>query len=105
MTDRARRPAIVAKVAALAAASALAVVLLAPIASTAEGQKTVVVLTPAAGTNPTHDVFAKALQNQGWAQNKIVRIETRHWGGNVDTLQRFVAEIVELKPDVVAAWG
>ncbi|MFN2645352.1 MAG: ABC transporter substrate-binding protein [Burkholderiales bacterium] len=79
--------------------------LIALIGLAADAQKTVVVLTPAAGMNPLDDVLASALENQGWVQNRNVRIATRHWGGNVETLQRFVAEILTLKPDVVAAWG
>jgi putative ABC transport system substrate-binding protein len=70
-----------------------------------QAQKTVVVLTPAAGANAADRVFAEALRIHGWVQDKNLRIDTRHWGGNVETLERFVAEIVARKPDVVAAWG
>ena len=70
-----------------------------------QAQKTVVVLTPAAAANATEDVFAAALRTHGWVEKKNLRIEVRNWAGNVETLDRSVAEIVALKPDVVAAWG
>lgn len=70
-----------------------------------QAQKTVFVLTPAAGPNSADPVFAAALAKHGWVHEKNLRLDTRHWAGNVETLERFVAEIVARKPDVIAVWG
>jgi len=66
---------------------------------------TVVVLSPAAAPNRVDDSFIQTLQRLGWTRNETVRLELRHFGGSGENLSRFVAEIVAMKPAVVAAWG
>src|SRR5207237_1154458 len=65
----------------------------------------IVVLTPATGRNTVEDAFAQSLERLGWKVNQNVRLETRHWGGKVETLNRYVNEIVASKPAVVVMWG
>src|SRR2546421_9555863 len=88
----------------MTAIKALGLAILAALMLTAEAQ-TVAIITPATASGETDDIFAATLESRGWVKNKKVRIETRHWGGNVENLQRYVAEIVALKPDVIVTWG
>jgi ABC-type uncharacterized transport system substrate-binding protein len=46
-----------------------------------------------------------ALQEFGWAVGRNVRIETRWFRGNAADARKYVAELVELAPDVILATG
>jgi putative tryptophan/tyrosine transport system substrate-binding protein len=45
--------------------------------------------------------FREALQKLGWTKSRNIRIETRWAAADVELMQRFAREIVELRPDLV----
>jgi putative tryptophan/tyrosine transport system substrate-binding protein len=45
--------------------------------------------------------FREGLQNLGWTENRDIRIDTRWVAADVELMQRFAKEIVELQPDLV----
>jgi putative ABC transport system substrate-binding protein len=49
--------------------------------------------------------FRRALQEAGWVEGRNIRIDERWGGGDADELQRYAAELVDLKPDVILAGG
>ena len=49
--------------------------------------------------------FVKELQQLGWTQARNVRIDIRRTAGNPDEARKYVAELVELSPDVIFAIG
>jgi putative tryptophan/tyrosine transport system substrate-binding protein len=49
--------------------------------------------------------FLQGLQEAGWTDGRNVRIETRWAAGDPARLRRYVAELVALAPDVIAATG
>jgi putative ABC transport system substrate-binding protein len=50
-------------------------------------------------------VFEQALQQLGWAVGRDLTIETREVGADLDSLRRYVAELVALAPDVIFSIG
>ena len=50
-------------------------------------------------------IFQEALQRQGWAIGRDVRIEARQVGGDSDLLRKAAAELVALAPDVILSIG
>ena len=49
--------------------------------------------------------FLKALQSLGWDDNRNIRIEYRWGAGNIERLQTFAAELVQVAPDAIIAAG
>src|SRR5262245_6520115 len=49
--------------------------------------------------------FEQGLQQLGWVDGRNVRIETRWSGGKSDDAQKYAAELIALKPDVILASG
>src|SRR6059058_4428455 len=49
--------------------------------------------------------FLQALQGLGWTNGLNVRIETRWGAGNLETIRKFAAELVALRPDVILVSG
>jgi putative tryptophan/tyrosine transport system substrate-binding protein len=49
--------------------------------------------------------FVKELQRLGWTEARNVRIDIRRTAGNPDDARKYVAELVELSPDVIFATG
>ena len=49
--------------------------------------------------------FLKALQGLGWDDNRNIRIEYRWGAGNIERLQTFAAELVQVAPDAIIAAG
>jgi putative tryptophan/tyrosine transport system substrate-binding protein len=49
--------------------------------------------------------FVKELQQLGWTEAGNVRIDIRRSAGNPDATRSYVAELVELSPDVIFAIG
>ena len=51
-------------------------------------------------------VFREALEKLGWAEGRNMRIDTR-WAtpGDVESRQRFVKELIALRPDVILSHG
>src|SRR5216684_836814 len=49
--------------------------------------------------------FQEGLQKLGWTDGRNVQINTRWGAGEPDRLRAYAAELVGLKPDVIAAGG
>ena len=49
--------------------------------------------------------FVQGLQERGWTEGRNVRIDYRWSVGDLDRLRKYVAELVELAPDVIVASG
>lgn len=49
--------------------------------------------------------FERALQELGWNEASNLQIDYRRSGGDSDTTQKFAAELVALRPDVILASG
>jgi putative ABC transport system substrate-binding protein len=49
--------------------------------------------------------FVQGLQEQGWTDGRNVRIDFRWGAGDAGRVQKYVAELVELAPDVIVASG
>jgi hypothetical protein len=47
--------------------------------------------------------FTRGLAVLGWTEGRTVRMDVRWPGGNVDRMQAFLKELVELQPDVILA--
>jgi putative ABC transport system substrate-binding protein len=45
--------------------------------------------------------FREGLQKLGWTESRNIRIDTRWAAADVELMQRFAREIVELRPDLV----
>jgi hypothetical protein len=45
--------------------------------------------------------FREGLQKLGWTENRNIRIDTRWAAADVELMQRFAREIVELRPDLI----
>src|SRR6266851_3066998 len=45
--------------------------------------------------------FREGLQKLGWTESRNIRIDTRWAAANVELMQRFAREIVELRPDLI----
>src|SRR5262249_30085493 len=45
--------------------------------------------------------FREGLQKFGWTESRNIRIDTRWAADDVELMQRFAREIVELRPDLV----
>jgi putative ABC transport system substrate-binding protein len=67
----------------------------------------IAVLTGAAGSvsDARVRVLVQALGELGWLENRNVRFEIRHGGGDAETLRQHAAELVALAPDVIVANG
>src|SRR6516165_4783654 len=50
-------------------------------------------------------LFEETLQQLGWSFGRILKIETREVGSDVDRLRRYAAELVALAPDVIFSMG
>jgi putative ABC transport system substrate-binding protein len=57
------------------------------------------------GAQEAFEAFYKALNVLGWTTGKTCRIEVRWAAGKVSNLERFAAELVALRPDVILANG
>jgi putative ABC transport system substrate-binding protein len=53
----------------------------------------------------TSNPFSDALQALGYVEGKTIILETRYAEGRVDRLPTLAAELVQLKVDVIVAWG
>jgi putative tryptophan/tyrosine transport system substrate-binding protein len=49
--------------------------------------------------------FLQGLQQLGWTDGRNVRIDTRWGAGDVELTRKYVAELIELAPDVILASG
>jgi ABC-type uncharacterized transport system substrate-binding protein len=47
--------------------------------------------------------FRRSLQELGWIEGRNVRIDYRWAAGEVDRIQKFAKELVDLQPDVILA--
>src|SRR5215469_10994959 len=56
-------------------------------------------------TKTRSEVFARTLQQLGWAVGRDLKIETRNVGGDRDHLRRYAAELIALTPDVIVSVG
>src|ERR1700732_3079604 len=45
--------------------------------------------------------FREGLQKLGWTESRNIRIDTRWAAADVELMQRFAREIVELRPDLI----
>jgi len=61
--------------------------------------------SPAVPPNPVDTAFEQVLQRLGWLIGQNIRIEYRHSRGRQDTVDPLVAELINLKVDVLVAWG
>jgi len=61
--------------------------------------------SPAVPPNPVDTAFEQSLQRLGWLKDQNIKIEYRHSRGRQDTIGPLVAELVDLKVDVLVAWG
>ncbi len=57
------------------------------------------------GPGSAHSGFAKGLHELGYMEGQNLVIEYRHGGGRVENLPRAARELVDLKVDVILAWG
>ena len=62
-------------------------------------------LTPVVGRNQIEEAFEQALQELGWSRGRNLQIESRYSGGRQDTIAALVAELVDLRLDVIVAWS
>ena len=49
--------------------------------------------------------FLRGLQQLGWIDGRNLRIELRLGAGNVDTIRKHAAELIELQPDLIVTYG
>ena len=61
--------------------------------------------SPAVPPNPVDTAFEQSLQRLGWLRDQNIKIEYRHSRGRQDIIGPLVAELVDLKVDVLVAWG
>ena len=54
-----------------------------------------------AETEPWHEAFRQALRSLGWVEGTNARLEYRYADGQTDRLPGLVAELIQLKPDVL----
>jgi putative ABC transport system substrate-binding protein len=88
--------------------TSLAGVLAAPLAAEAQQAGRIArvgYFSPAVPPNPVDTAFEQVLQRHGWFKDQNLTIEYRHSRGRQDTVGRLVAELVDLKVDVLVAWG
>ncbi len=45
--------------------------------------------------------FREGLQKRGWTESRNIRIDTRWAAADVELMQRYAREIVELRPDLI----
>jgi putative ABC transport system substrate-binding protein len=77
-----------------------------PASAQAQEPKRIGVLTGLAENNPgarSIEELSRALDARGWHQGKNLRVIERFAAGDPERVQRFIAELVGLKPDVVIA--
>src|SRR5262249_47989584 len=55
------------------------------------------------GDRSWFNIFVQKLSHLGWADGQNVRIDQRWANGEVDRMQSFAKELVELQPDVIFA--
>jgi putative tryptophan/tyrosine transport system substrate-binding protein len=61
-------------------------------------------LSPAANFNPVDEAFEKSLDELGWVRERNIKIEYRYTEGRQDKVDRVVADVVGLGPDLFVAW-
>jgi len=54
---------------------------------------------------PSIDVFREALQTAGWVEGQNLTLDIRYSGDRYEQLPRLVAELLALKPDIIASLG
>jgi putative ABC transport system substrate-binding protein len=78
-------------------------------AQQADRSRRIGVLTASVASDPDaqarHAALLQGLQQLGWTDGRNVRIEARWAAGNAADLQKHVAELVALAPDVIVASG
>jgi putative ABC transport system substrate-binding protein len=74
-----------------------------------EGVRRIAVLQILAENDPEsvarHAAFEQTLQALGWTNDRNVRIDYRWAAGEADRVQKYVAELLALKPDVILTSG
>src|SRR5947209_19150383 len=82
---------------------------IAPVIARAQGQPIrligVLAGNTAVNAKERHDVFELELQRLGWKNGANLRIESRWSGGNLAQTHKHAKELVELAPDLIAAFG